>query len=140
MGTRSMRAPEKYYLPEGTIIVGDAGRAGLWVAFVCMAAPCLFFWHKASKKPAGQRKFEYLSFTINAIASLAYLTMAMGYGATAVNGQQFFYARYIDWTLTTPLMLLDLILLGYPKCPTETICHILSIDVLMIISGLIGAV
>merc|ERR1712023_180717 len=105
MGTRSMRAPEKYYLPEGTIIVGDAGRAGLWVAFACMAVPCLWFWHKASKKPAGQRKFEYLSFTINAIASLAYLTMACGYGATAINGQQFFFARYIDWSLTTPLML-----------------------------------
>jgi len=105
-----------------------------------MAVPCLWFWHKASKKPAGQRKFEYLSFTINAIASLAYLTMACGYGATAINGQQFFFARYIDWSLTTPLMLLDLILLAHGSgAEVETICHIMSIDLLMIVGGLIGA-
>jgi len=41
------------------------------------------------------------------IASLAYLTMALGYGYTirCDDGRQFFYARYIDWAITTPLLL-----------------------------------
>merc|ERR1711871_390514 len=86
--------------------VGSAGRIGLWIAFGCMFIPMLIFWSKAAAKPPGQRKFEYLSMAINGIASLAYLTMAMGYGATVVNKQEFFFARYIDWTLTTPLMLI----------------------------------
>ena len=77
--------------------------------------------------------------TINGIASLAYLTMASGYGASAVNGQQFFYARYVDWTLTTPLMLVDLAYLANAKCPLETALHLVAIDVLMIVGGLFGA-
>jgi len=140
LDTLTDQTPEKYYLTPGTEIVGSAGKIGLWIAFGCMAFPGLYFYFKATQKPVGERKFEYLSFTINAIASLAYLTMACGYGATEVNGQQFFYARYVDWTLTTPLMLLDLILLGHNEnADTETICHILSVDILMIIGGLIGA-
>merc|ERR1712070_1214159 len=125
---------------HGLTCVGPAGRIGLWIAFGCMFLPFLWFWMSAQKKPVGQRKFEYLSMTINGIASLAYLTMAFGYGATSVNGQEFFFARYVDWTLTTPLMLLDLILLGHgAKAQVETICHVLAIDALMIIGGLIGA-
>merc|ERR1711865_399901 len=47
--------------------------------------------------------------SITAIASLAYLVMATGNGVTTIDGgRPFLYARYIDWTLTTPLMLLDL--------------------------------
>ena len=79
--------------------------------------------------------------TINGIASLAYLTMASGYGASAANGQQFFYACYADWTLTTPLMLVDLAYLANENCPLETAVHLvaISIDVLMIVGGLVGA-
>jgi bacteriorhodopsin len=134
-----MESPESLYLPEGTEVVGDAGKIGLWIAFVCMALPCLYFYYKAQTKKVGERQFEYLSMTINGIASLAYLTMASGYGASAVNGQQFFYARYVDWTLTTPLMLVDLAYLANAKCPLETVLHLVAIDVLMIVGGLVGA-
>jgi bacteriorhodopsin len=121
-------------------MIGAAGKAGLWIAFGCMLLPCLWFYHKAQCRPAGQRKFEYLCFTINLIASMAYLCMACDFGWTIVNGSQFFYARYVDWTLTTPLMLLDLILLAHgDNADTETICHILSIDIFMVVGGLIGA-
>merc|ERR1712010_350437 len=44
------------------------------------------------------------------IASLAYLTMATGHGYyTRCDGRQFYFARYIDWVLTTPLMLHSLV-------------------------------
>merc|ERR1711968_349711 len=86
--------------------VGSAGRIGLWIAFGCMFIPMLIFWSKAAAKPPGQRKFEYLSMAINGIASLAYLTMAMGYGATA---------------------------------KLETLLHVVAVDMLMVIGGLIGA-
>jgi bacteriorhodopsin len=120
--------------------LGSSGRIGLWIAFGCMFIPMLIFWFKAASKPPGQRKFEYLSMAINGIASLAYLTMATGYGATIINKQEFFFARYIDWTLTTPLMLIDLILLAHGgKAKMETILHIVAVDMLMVVGGLIGA-
>merc|ERR1711907_411661 len=128
----ALPSPENQYLPEGTIVVSSPGKIGLWIAFFCMAVPALYFWAKARGKPEGQRQFEYLSLTINSIASLAYLTMAMGYGAVAVNGQQFFFARYIDWTLTTPLMLVDLIYLAHgAKTRGEDLFHFIVISMLM---------
>lgn len=128
------------YADNMVTCVGPAGRVGLWIAFGCMFIPMLIFWFKAMGKPPGQRKFEYLSMAINGIASLAYLTMAMGYGSTPSHGQQFFFARYIDWTLTTPLMLIDLILLAHgAKAKLETILHIVAIDMLMVVGGLVGA-
>merc|ERR1719324_2186000 len=44
--------------------LGSSGRIGLWIAFGCMFVPMLIFWFKAASKPAGQRKFEYLSKAI----------------------------------------------------------------------------
>ena len=45
------------------------------------------------------------------MAFLSYYAMATGYGWTTVSvgssdmARQFFYARYIDWAVTTPLLL-----------------------------------
>merc|ERR1712193_257569 len=48
-----------------------------------------------------------------AIASLAYLTMSLGHGyISKCDGRSFYYARYVDWMLTTPLMLWDLCVLA----------------------------
>jgi len=45
--------------------------------------------------------------------------------------------RYIDWTITTPLLLLDLCLTA--GLPTPTILWVILIDEIMIVCGLIGA-
>merc|ERR1711918_158805 len=73
------------------------------------------------------------------IASLAYLTMSMGYGYTVrcCDGRQFYYARYVDWTITTPLMLWEIV--DYTNAPQNERIFLLAMDVLMIIGGLIGA-
>ena len=51
--------------------------------------------------------------------------------------RQFFYARYIDWAFTTPLMLIDL--LGFSGATADTRFFLLGVDFLMIIAGLIGS-
>merc|ERR1712070_1208977 len=73
------------------------------------------------------------------IASLAYLTMALGYGYTTrcCDGRQFFYARYIDWTITTPLMLYKIT--SYTRMGLHEKQFAYAFDILMIIAGLIGA-
>merc|ERR1711865_367600 len=58
-------------------------------------------------------------------------------GANRCHGREFFYARYIDWTLTTPLMLVDI--LGLAGANADTTNLLIGADILMIISGLIGA-
>merc|ERR1711966_156445 len=72
-------------------------------------------------------------------ASLAYLTMATGHGyiVRCCDGRSFYYARYIDWTITTPLMIWELASLA--RASYNDTLFLIFLDILMIISGLIGA-
>merc|ERR1712178_296705 len=90
----------------------------------------------AMQRKPGQRKFEVLTMLITGIATVLYMTMFSGAGKSYVKElghdinptdtvDQFFYGRYIDWILTTPLMLWDLMAVG--------------VDVLMIGFGAVGA-
>jgi len=72
-------------------------------------------------------------------ASCAYLAMATNHGfyVRCEDGRSFYYARYIDWIITTPLMLHALALFGNAD---DDIWHFMFFnDVLMIASGLIGS-
>jgi bacteriorhodopsin len=50
---------------------------------------------------------------------------------------QVFYARYIDWAFTTPLLLLDLTLVA--GLPAGEIAIAIIADIIMIVTGAIGA-
>lgn len=128
--------------PEGAEQIGDVGKACLWIAFVGLFLPAVYMFKSAFDQPDGKRYFHILSALICAIASLAYLCMASGYGDLFVFGhdgvyRQFFFIRYIDWVFTTPLMLLDLA--GLAGASSDTTFMMISLDVLMILSGLAGA-
>jgi len=119
--------------------LSDDGKKFLWVAFLGLALPCLFFSYKTFEIEDGKRYYHILTTFICMFASLAYLTMASGNGVYTrpFDGREFFYARYIDWTLTTPLMLLDL--LGFAGADSDTTTFLVGIDILMIVAGLIGS-
>lgn len=51
--------------------------------------------------------------------------------------REIFYVRYIDWFITTPLLLLDLMLTA--GMPWPTILWTILVDEIMIVTGLIGA-
>merc|ERR1711907_723925 len=93
----ALPSPENQYLPEGTIVVSSPGKIGLWIAFFCMAVPALYFWAKARGKPEGQRQFEYLSLTINSIASPLMLVdlIYLAHGAKT-RGEDLFHFIVID--------------------------------------------
>jgi len=75
---------------------------------------------------------------VNMVASLAYLAMATKHGyTTRCNGRDFYYARYVDWIITTPLMLYDLAVIGGTDFNTRI--FLIGIDIIMIVSGLIGS-
>jgi len=129
----------------------------LWVGFGFLFAPALcFLWMSFQKmiddtaagKGKGTPKANPLATEattvrinagiVNMVASLAYLTMATKHGfVTRCNGRDFFYARYVDWIITTPLMLYDLAVLGGSDFNTKL--FLCGIDIFMIVSGLIGS-
>jgi len=109
----------------------------LWISFACMFLSSCYFLQKAMARKPTDRLFEFVTFLITAIASLAYLVMAAGFGVHH-NGtnEPFYYARFIDWLFTTPLMIWDLMeLVG---APGSNIFMVVGLDVLMIVAGMIG--
>jgi bacteriorhodopsin len=106
-----------------------------------MAAGTLYFIARGwSVRDVEQQTFYVVTTFITATAFTAYLTMATGFGLTeiAVNGQvlDIYWARYADWLITTPLLLLDLALLA--GADRNTIATLVGVDVLMIVTGLIA--
>jgi len=143
--------------PKDTIDTRDnhvtrAGRISLWVGFAILFISAYWFlsrawdFHKgASSSDASKRQYAFLTGPgmaggfVCLIAALAYLTMATnnGYYTRCSDGRQFYYARYIDWVLTTPIMLHGLC--HFANAADDTFMFIFFMDVLMIISGLIAS-
>jgi len=161
--------PESYEAPEtgcprGTIDL-NCSRLGrrtvLWVGFGLLVIPALYFWYLTFHDPNYSQAWSTVetafgnasddekvravqlsravSFVICFIASLAYLTMALGYGYTTrcCDGRQFYYARYIDWALTTPLMIWKI--LERTQAESHEKYFLIGMDILMIVAGLIGS-
>jgi len=129
----------------------------LWVAFALLFLPSLFFLCRAfdvfdltvGRTPAQIAEIitlpRVIAGVVTLVASLAYLTMATGHGyVVKCNGRQFYYARYVDWAITTPLMLWDLVTFGTASSTSTsgsvnlTRVFLVVMDVFMIVAGLIG--
>ncbi|KAN0063002.1 hypothetical protein ACQY0O_004160 [Thecaphora frezii] len=128
--------------PEQTT---QAGHAYLWLVFAIMALSSLAFFVASQRAPYRYRLVHTTTFFITAIAALSYFAMATGVGKRLVHSpdtlhphpREFFYARYIDWFFTTPLLLLDLALLA--GLPVAEIIVLLFVDLIMISTGIIAA-
>ena len=108
----------------------------------CMAAGALLFlsW---MRDPRGVPRWEYLvAITIPVWSGLAYLAMALGLGTVEVAGQTTYWARYADWVVTTPLLLVALWMTAtadVSKRPhVVTLVTLVVADVVMILSGLVA--
>ena len=115
-----------------------------------MATATIAFLGLAYTKPREHRIFHYITAGITMVASIAYFSMASNIGWTPTTvefirsnpkvaglNREIFYVRYIDWFITTPLLLLDLLLTA--GLPTPTIAWVMLIDEIMIVCGLVGA-
>ncbi len=115
-----------------------------------MGAATATFMGLSFTKSRPQRLFHYITAGITLIATIAYFCMGSNLGWTAIqvefersspkvhgNMRQIFYVRYIDWFLTTPLLLLDLLL----TCgmPAPTILYVILMNEIMVTTGLVGA-
>jgi bacteriorhodopsin len=108
----------------------------------------------AYKLVQNKRLYHVITTLITVCAALSYFAMATGHGVsyhtvqvrhqndhvpdtfTEVN-RQVFWARYVDWAITTPLLLLDLSLLA--GLNGAHILMAIVADVVMILTGLFAA-
>ena len=116
-----------------------------------MMASTIAFMGLSFTKQREQRLFHYITAGITLVASIAYFCMGSNLGWTAIQVEfprsdpkvaglmrQIFYVRYIDWFITTPLLLMDLLL----TCgmPTPTMLYVILMNEVMVVTGLVGAV
>ena len=88
--------------------VGSTGVGALTIAFLILGVSTIVFITRVGSAK-GQKVYYYCNVFVCGLATMAYFAMLSGQGWTAVAGcRQFFYARYVDWSITTPLLLLDL--------------------------------
>ncbi|KAJ4419823.1 hypothetical protein N0V82_004758 [Gnomoniopsis sp. IMI 355080] len=124
-----------------------------WYFTVCavMGAATLVFMGMAMTKPQTHRLFHYITAGITAVACVAYWSMGSDLGQVPIQAEfirrggivgaagtrEIFYVRYIDWAITTPLLLTDLLLTA--GVPWPTIMVTILADEIMIVTGLVGA-
>jgi bacteriorhodopsin len=117
-----------------------------WLYIAGMVIGAIHFM-SLSRNPRGVPKYEYLIATFIPIwSALAYLSMILPQGdleqgKIAVAGQITHFARYLDWIVTTPLLLLALSLTAMhylSKKDWTQIASLMGIQVIVIISGLIA--
>ncbi len=118
----------------------------LWFTAGAFILATVWFIYLSTTGRAGQYHHYVASTVITFWAALWYIVMASGSGISLVTGtggetRLFYYARYIDWTLTTPLLLLGLawIALGgrLSRAPGLA-AGIVVADVVMILTGVAG--
>lgn len=114
----------------------------------------LRFQCKMLTDPQSKRLYHVVTTIITITAALSYFAMATGHGVsyhhvtvreshkhvpdtTKDIYRQVYYARYIDWAITTPLLLLDLALLAGMN--GGSILITIVADLIMILTGLFAA-
>jgi len=114
------------------------------VGFSIMALASLAIYATGSKRPPS-RHHTLLHATVPFIAATAYLAMAFGIGTLIKpDGSATYFARYVDWSITTPLLLAGLVLLAFHERGKTGevggfLTSIIVLDVLMIVTGLISS-
>lgn len=112
----------------------------LWIGTVGMAVGALAFLAMGLRDGGTEEdreKFFVITLFVPIIAAASYLAMANGQGVIEIHGRTVYWARYADWLITTPLLLLDLALLA--RMRLSQIFGLILADVFMIVTGLIAA-
>ena len=112
-----------------------------WIYVASMATGALVFW-TWSRNPRGVPQYEYsIAMFIPIWSGLAYMAMALGQGKIEIAGQVTHFARYLDWLVSTPLLLLALGLTAMFYVPKDKrqvtlLAGLMGADVVMILCGL----
>lgn len=118
----------------------------LWLGFIGMSLGTVIIASFWSRFKLEYRFHVILALIVTTVAAASYYAMASGQGVAVFAGKEIFFARYIDWILTTPLLLLSLILVGLPPVNDTNkrrqrnglIGAIIFADIAMVVTGAIA--
>ncbi len=116
----------------------------LWITTIIMAAGGSLILLIGKRRTPAEEMQTVLHGIVPLIAACSYLAMATGQGlvllpASAGTQRIFYYARYVDWTFTTPLLLVSLSLnaMHAGRKQAGAITGIVLADLMMIITAFV---
>ena len=102
-----------------------------------MAVGTLLFAWGGTNTSGSERRYYLTLVGISGIAAVAYAVMALEVGWLSVDGRTVFAPRYIDWILTTPLIVLFLgMLAGLDR---RQFAAALALNTIVMVSGFAAA-
>jgi sensory rhodopsin len=112
------------------------GEVTTWFAVgaAAMALGTVIFAGGLLRADAEVRKYYATLAAISGIATVAYVLMTLEIGTVSVGSRTVYVPRYVDWLLTTPLLLLYLAMLV--DAGKALIGKIIVVDVVVILGGL----
>lgn len=113
------------------------------LVFIAFTAMAVYLYSERDRVPEQFRTAVRVSAIYLFIAAINYYYMMNMYGAAQAAGQAQFPTsfRYIDWILTTPLMLIKFpLLLGVGEKGTRFMTRLVILDLIMIVCGYVGEV
>jgi len=120
----------------------------LWLTTFIMTAGGLLILLTGKRRTAAEELHTVLHGIVPLIAACSYFAMANGQGAVILGadaaaagtgtGRIFYFARYIDWTFTTPLLLITLSMTAMHSGQKRAgaIAGVVLADVMMILTAL----
>lgn len=115
---------------------GDPIAITFFIGYMAMLASAVFFFVERGSVDPKWRISLLVSGLITGIAAVHYFYMRDFYLATGQSPTAF---RYVDWTLTVPLMCVEFYLLTKPfGAKTATLTKLILASLLMLVTGFIG--
>ena len=79
----------------------------LWVGAIGMLAGSIVLFAAGGRRTQDEEGHSLIHGFVPLFAAISYFAMAVGQGgATLSSGRMFLFARYLDWSVTTPALLL----------------------------------
>lgn len=123
-------------LVAGELRAGDVVGFTFFTGYMAMFAASVFFFLERSKVADHWKTSLTISGLITMIAAVHYYYMRDQYLATGQSPTEF---RYIDWTLTVPLMCVEFYMLIRPfGGRTSTLWKLIGYSILMLVAGYFG--
>ncbi len=118
------------------IVNGDPVAITFFIGYMAMLASSVFFFFERSSVDDKWKISLLVSGLITGIAAVHYYYMRDFYLVTGSSPTAF---RYVDWTLTVPLMCVEFYLLTKPfGAKTQTLFKLIVASVIMLVAGYIG--
>lgn len=115
-------------------LIGQTGVTALWVGVVSHSFSALAYVIASKRCKETNQIYYHINIVICSIATTCYFLMAMRQSDYITeDGHLVFWARYVEFLLGTPLLLIDLCMMI--QLPSATMFYICFMDILMIGAG-----